>query len=50
MKTDAGTRVMVNGAKVIMRIIEKLSENKELIDAVKKEHADYRSSKNTEKQ
>ena len=44
MKTEKGTHVMVTGAKVMARIIEKMAFEKGLLEKVKEEHREYRSN------
>ena len=44
MKTEKGTHVMVTGAKVMARIIEKMAFEKGLLEKVKEEHREYRNN------
>ena len=44
MKTKKGTHIMVTGAKVMARIIEKMAFEKGLLEKVKEEHREYRNN------
>lgn len=48
MKIEAGTKVMVNGAKVMARIIEKMAYDEGMLERVQREHSDYRGSSGVE--
>jgi amidohydrolase len=44
MKTESGTHVMITGAKVMGKIIQKLAMEPELLEKLKEEHSTYRKN------